>query len=198
LQVRSINVSSHKFGLVQPGIGFIIWRLRSLLPEEMIFHINYLGGDEMSVGLNFSRSASGAINQYYNFLRLGRKGYTAVIQELMNLKKYIAKAVSEIDDLEVVGTEEGVPLVAFRIKNPDDFDFTEFDVSKRLKEHSWLVPAYTLPANAESISILRVVIREGMSFDLCSRFVSDLKEVMEDLQSKARAQPHASNQHPRC
>jgi glutamate decarboxylase len=211
--VRSINVSSHKYGLVYPGIGFIVWRTKECLPDEMIFSINYLGGDEKTCGINFSRNACGIIGQYYNFLRLGYQGYRAIMGNLMTVTAYIGKQLTSIAEssgsqlfdsqnqgpvFAQVNTHPGVPVLALRLTNEKGRDYTVFDVSKRLREHSWIVPAYTLAPKADKIAVLRIVVREGLSLDMAEKLVEDIRSVIVDLETDRKADRRAHDAHPPC
>jgi glutamate decarboxylase len=178
-QVRSINVSGHKYGLVYPGIGWAIWRNQEALHNELIFHVNYLGGDESTFNLNFSKGASQILAQYYNFLRLGFEGYQNIMENLMEITKYLGKAIDNMEEFDLISNFESLPLICLKLKN--DQDFTVFDISHKLRERGWIVPAYTMAPNAEHISVLRVVIREGFSLDMAEMLFNDLKTILEEL-----------------
>ena len=95
-QVRSINVSGHKFGLVYPGIGWLVFREKSDLAEDLVFYENYLGKTDATFTLNFSTGASMVLAQYYNFVRLGREGYAYVMKAMeKNAKALAAKLEAE-------------------------------------------------------------------------------------------------------
>ncbi len=182
--VKSINVSGHKYGLVAPGVGWALWKDWSYLPEELIFHVSYLGGDMPTFAINFSRPGAQVIAQYYNFVRLGFEGYTnihkASLSVIMTLKKLLEK--SELG--EVVMEDIRMPLLAFKLKDNHDYDFTVYDISGRLRRYGWQVPAYTLPKDCGDVSILRIVAKEGFSHDLASLLVKHLREVMKELKSE--------------
>jgi glutamate decarboxylase len=171
-QVRSINVSNHKFGLVYPGLGTLVFRDKADLPEDLIFHINYLGGDMPNYSLNFSRSSGQVIAQYYSMLRLGRAGHTKVIGNVMACAKHLAEQLRQTGRFELVGDGTLFPVVVARAADPARTNV--FLVSQKLREHGWVVPAYTLPANAEKTSVLRFVVRESMSRDLVDRLLRDI------------------------
>ena len=177
--VRSINVSGHKYGLCYPGIGWAVWRDKSLLPEELVFKVNYLGGEMETFNLNFSRPASGVLGQYYNFLRLGKEGYSNIIRSLKQNSDYIRDRLNETGRFTMLSDNRSLPLVAFSVK-PED-PYTAFDLSHRLREKGWIVPAYTMPAHAESVTCLRIVVREGMSREVADDLVDDIGEATEDL-----------------
>ncbi|HEY5699675.1 MAG TPA: glutamate decarboxylase [Acidimicrobiales bacterium] len=178
-RVKSINASGHKYGLVYPGVGWALWRDKSELPEDLIFHTNYLGGDQPTFDLNFSRGASQIIAQYYNFLRMGRQGYTDVMTRLSDTAAYLSDLVAASPYAELMSKPDALPLVCFRIV--DDAGFTAYDVSDKMKERGWIVPAYTLAADADHVSVLRVVVREGMSSDMADILVTDFRRCVEEL-----------------
>ncbi|KJZ68210.1 hypothetical protein HIM_12397 [Hirsutella minnesotensis 3608] len=114
-KVVSINVSGHKYGLVYPGVGWIIWRAPKYLPQDLVFNIDYLGAQQSSFTLNFSKGASQVIGQYYQLIRLGRRGYRAIMSNLTRTADYLS---DELQSLGFVIMSErsgrGLPLVAFR------------------------------------------------------------------------------------
>ena len=178
--VKSINVSGHKYGLVYPGIGWVIWRDQAELPDDLIFHVNYLGGDMPTFNLNFSKGASQVVAQYYNFLRLGRQGYREIMLCLQENAQYLASAVDEIEHFEILSRPSGLPLVCVRLR--PDLPYTVFDISAKLRERGWIVPAYTLAPDAQDIAVLRVVVREGLSRDMVEILVDDLRRAVEHLE----------------
>ena len=189
--VKSINVSGHKFGLVAPGVGWAIWRDWSYLPKELIFHVNYLGGDMPTFALNFSRPASQVIAQYYNFVRLGFDGYKNIHNASLNVIKTLKKLIEESEHGETVMEEIKMPLLAFKLKEDDDINFTVYDISAKLRRYGWQVPAYTLAKGCEDVSILRIVAKEGFSYDLASLLVQHIGEVIAELKAEhpKRIQP---------
>jgi len=188
--VKSINVSGHKYGLVYPGVGWAIWRDKDQLPEDLVFHVNYLGGDQPTFNLNFSRGAGQIIAQYYNFLRLGREGYTRIMKSLAENAKYVADKLTGSGLFTMLSKEKQLPVLAFSLV--DDSRYTVFDISERLRERGWIVPAYTMAPNIEHIAVLRVVIRESFSRDLADLLLSDIEHAIKTLESgKATSeQPH--------
>lgn len=181
-QVKSINVSGHKFGLVYPGIGWVVWKDRLDLPKELVFNVNYLGGEMPTFNLNFSRGSSHVIAQYYNFLRLGREGYTAIMKNLMSNATFLRRHLEELGNFEVLGSEIGLPVVTVKLK--DDSQYTVFDLSHELRAKGWIVPAYTMPPNAEHISVLRFVIRESFSHDMAELLIRDIQSALKALKKK--------------
>ena len=183
--VRSINASGHKYGLVYPGVGWVIWRTAEDLPDELIFHVNYLGGDQPTFNLNFSRGAGQILGQYYNFLRLGRRGYTEIMQGLDETAAYLATAVRNTGRFEILSQPGTIPLVCARLA-PGTTGYTVFDISEHLRERGWIVPAYTLAPNAQDIAVLRVVVRENFSRDMADLLADDLHHTVEHLDQRAQ------------
>jgi len=181
-RVVSINVSGHKYGLTYPGIGFVIWRGKEHLPEELVFHVNYLGGDMPTFTLNFSRPGNQVIGQYYNFLRLGRQGYLRIMKSLRDVAVWLSAKIAELDEFELLSDGDGIPVFAFQMSGGQQFDV--FDVSHELRARGWQVPAYTMPADATDIAVLRVVVREGFSGDLARMMYDDLCAVVAKLRER--------------
>jgi glutamate decarboxylase len=184
-RVCSINTSGHKYGLVYPGVGWALWRSPDELPEELVFRVNYLGGDMPTFALNFSRPGAQVVAQYYTFLRLGREGYRAVQRTARAVATGLADRIGALDDFQLLTRGDQLPVFAFTTA-PDVTSFDVFDVSRRLREKGWLVPAYTFPANRRDLSVLRVVCRNGFSADLAELLLEDLRLLVPEL----RAQSH--------
>ncbi|RIB06045.1 glutamate decarboxylase-like protein [Gigaspora rosea] len=180
--VRSINVSGHKYGLCYPGVGWAIWKSKKYLPEELIFNINYLGSDQASFTLNFSKGAANVIAQYYVLIRLGRQGFTSIMRNLMSNADYLATRIESTNKFDILSDRNGngLPLVAFRLK-AKSIHYDEYDVSHRLREHQWIVPAYTMAPKIQHIKLLRVVVREDFSRERCDLFFKDLMQTIEYL-----------------
>jgi glutamate decarboxylase len=178
--VKSINVSGHKYGLTYPGVGFALWRDQTDLPEELVFHVNYLGGDMPTFTLNFSRPGNQIVGQYYNFVRLGRAGYTRIVTTLQDVARSVSGRVAKLGPFELLSDGSDIPVFAFALRDPSSY--TVFDVSNRLRRSGWQVPAYTMPADAEDLAVLRVVVREGFSADLADLFVQHLTEAVRHLE----------------
>ncbi|KAG9129193.1 hypothetical protein Leryth_006402 [Lithospermum erythrorhizon] len=177
--VKSINVSGHKYGLVYAGVGWVIWRTKEDLPEELIFHINYLGADQPTFTLNFSKGSSQIIAQYYQLIRLGFEGYKNIMENCQENATVLREGLEKTGRFNIVSKEIGVPLVAFSLK--DSSSHNEFEVAEMLRRFGWIVPAYTMPADAEHITVLRVVIREDFSRALAERLVNDIEKVLHEL-----------------
>ncbi|MET7987071.1 glutamate decarboxylase [Streptomyces sp. NPDC005281] len=186
-RVSSINTSGHKYGLVYPGVGWALWRTAAELPEELVFRVNYLGGDMPTFALNFSRPGAQVVAQYYTFLRLGRDGYRAVQQTTRDVARALAERVDCLGDFRLITRGDELPVFAFTTA-PEVTAYDVFDVSRRMRESGWLLPAYTFPENREDLSVLRVVCRNGFSSDLADLFIEDLSRLLPEL----RRQPHPS------
>jgi glutamate decarboxylase len=178
-RVASINTSGHKYGLVYPGVGWIVWRDHEALPEELIFRVNYLGGQMPTFALNFSRPGAEVVAQYYTFLRLGHDGFRAVQQAARDVAMALATGISELGPFRMLTHGDELPVFAFTT-GPDQ-PFNVFDVSRRLKERGWLVPAYTFPADREDLAVLRVVCRNGFTHDLAGILLGDLRAALPEL-----------------
>jgi glutamate decarboxylase len=178
-EVRSINVSNHKFGLVYPGMGTVIFRDRSDLPAELVFHINYLGGDMPNYSLNFSRPSNSVVLQYFNFLRLGRAGYERIVAAVLANAQALARRLAVTGRFELINDGLDFPIVAVRALKPDELDLKL--LSRRLRAGGWIVPAYTLPADAEHVTIMRMVIKESFSRDMVDLLADDIEVAIGDL-----------------
>jgi glutamate decarboxylase len=194
--VRSINVSNHKFGLVYPGMGSVVFRDSSDLPEELVFHINYLGGDMPNYSLNFSRPSSSVILQYFNFLRLGFEGYREIVGNMLSNAQALAAKLQGIDGLELINDGSAFPIVALRASEPQATDLDA--LSHLLRERGWIAPAYTLPANAENVSVLRMVVKENFSRDMVDMLSGDLHDALQVLRKQAGAHPQRPRRRPHC
>jgi glutamate decarboxylase len=186
-RVASINTSGHKYGLVMPGVGWALWRDEHALPDDLVFHVNYLGGDMPTFALNFSRPGAQVIAQYYNFLRLGFEGYRRVQQNCRDVATRLAAEIARLGPFELITDGGELPVFAVRVRDGID-NFTVFDVSAALREHGWQVPAYTFPRNREDLAVLRVVVRNGFSHDLADLLLADLERVLPRLVRQER--PH--------
>jgi glutamate decarboxylase len=175
-RVKSISTSGHKFGLAPLGVGWVIWRDAAELPDDLVFHVNYLGGDMPDFQINFSRPAGQIIAQYYNFLRLGRDGYRRVHQASYDTGQYIAQEITRLGPFELLCDSRpatGIPTVTWRIKDGHDPGYTLFDLADRLRARGWQVPAYTLTGTASDIAVQRVLVRLGVSRDMASLLLDD-------------------------
>jgi glutamate decarboxylase len=178
-RVASINTSGHKYGLVYPGVGWVLWRDAAALPQELVFDVDYLGGHMPTFALNFSRPGAEVVAQYYTFFRLGRRGFTSVQQACRDVATYVSAEVESIPSLRLVSRGDELPVFAFT--TAEDTGWDVFALSRALRERGWLVPAYTFPAHRQDLSVLRVVCRNGFSLDLAELFVRDLGSAVEQL-----------------
>ena len=178
-RVASINASGHKYGLVYPGVGWVVWRDSAALPDDLVFRVNYLGGDMPTFALNFSRPGSQVAAQYYNFLRLGYDGYRRVQQASQDVAMHMSAQVAAMGPFELLTDGSDLPVFAFRLRGPASY--TVFDLSERLRHRGWLVPAYTFPADLQDMAVLRIVVRNGFSRDLADLFLADLRVQAEVL-----------------
>ncbi len=180
-QVKSINLSGHKYGLVYPGVGWLLFKDESVVPEDLVFNVNYLGGNMPTYTLNFSRSSAMVIAQYYNFIRLGKSGYRKIVNNMMSVANFIAESLLEHGDFKLLGTRRMEPVVSVSLK--DNSQFNVFQISRKLREKGWIVPAYTLPPNAERVETLRIVVKENFSKTMAVDFLAHLSEVIAELKS---------------
>src|SRR5580693_7220989 len=163
-RVASINTSGHKYGLVYPGVGWVVWRSPDALPDDLIFRVNYLGGEMPTFALNFSRSGANVAAQYYNFLRLGFEGYRQVHQACQDVAVYLSSSIAKMDQFELLSDGTELPVFAFKVR--DGAGFTVFDLSERLRGRGWQVPAYTLAEDMTDTAVCRIVVRNGFTRDM--------------------------------
>jgi glutamate decarboxylase len=187
-RVQSINASGHKYGLVYPGVGWAIWRDEAALPRDLVFNVNYLGGNMPTFALNFSRPGSEVLAQYFMFMSLGREGYTAMMQTLQRVAMHISTTVAEMGPYRLLSDGSELPVFAFTT-NHDVKNYTVFDVSDRLRERGWLVPAYSFPENRQDLSVLRVVVRAGMHKEMADQLLDALAEKTKQLESLSAPLP---------
>ncbi|MBV8734802.1 MAG: glutamate decarboxylase [Solirubrobacterales bacterium] len=180
-RVQSINASGHKYGLVYPGVGWAIWRERNALPSDLVFNVNYLGGSMPTFALNFSRPGSEVIAQYYMFVSLGAEGYRRVQRGSSAVAQHIAREIAGMGPYRLLTDGGDLPVFAFTLA-PEVANYTVFDVSARLREQGWLVPAYTFPENRQDLSVLRVVVRAGMSRDMADLFLDGVRKQTASLE----------------
>jgi glutamate decarboxylase len=180
-RVKSISASGHKFGLAPLGVGWVVWRDSSELPEDLIFHVNYLGGDMPVFQINFSRPAGQIVASYYNFLRLGREGYQRVHQASYDIGRKLAADIVKLGPFELLSGSRpatGIPAVTWRIREGEDPGYTLYDLADRLRERGWQVPAYTLTGTASDIAVQRILVRLGVSQDLTSLLLDDFRDAI--------------------
>ncbi len=182
-RVASINTSGHKYGLVYPGVGWVVWREHGLLPKDLVFNVNYLGGSMPTFALNFSRPGAEVVAQYYTFFRLGREGFRTVQQGCRDVATYLSGELAKTGQFRLISRGDELPVfactTAAHVKN-----YNVFDVSRRLRERGWLVPAYTFPENRQDLAVLRIVVRNGFSQDLADLLLEDLQRLLPELEAQ--------------
>ncbi|MDK0773073.1 glutamate decarboxylase [Clostridium perfringens] len=183
--VVSISTSGHKYGLVYPGIGWVLWRDKEYLPQELVFDVSYLGGKIPTMAINFSRSASQIIGQYYNFLRYGFEGYRQIHQRTKDVAMFLASELEKTGLFQIYNNGENLPIVCYKLRDDVNVDWTLYDLADRLLMKGWQVPAYPLPADLQDTIIQRIVCRADLSHNLAELYLRDLKAAIEDL-NKAR------------
>jgi glutamate decarboxylase len=184
-RVKSINSSGHKFGLSPLGVGWIIWREEIDLPEDLVFWVNYLGGNMRDIALNFSRPGGQVVCQYYNFLRLGKEGYRKIHLACYETAQYLADRIEELGPFEIIyggEKEAGLPALCWKVKDRTDPGFSLYDLADRLRSRGWQVPAYSLPENRQDLVIQRILVRHGVSKDLGSLLLDDMKRAIAYFQ----------------
>jgi glutamate decarboxylase len=187
-RVQSINVSGHKYGLVYPGVGWAIWREKAALPRDLVFDVNYLGGSMPTFALNFSRPGSEVVAQYFMLVALGVEGFRVVQGNSSAIAQRIASEVAGMGPYRLITDGSELPVFAFTVA-PEVENYTVFDVSAKLREMGWLVPAYTFPENRQDLSVLRVVVRAGMTQDMADLFLADLRKQTAALEALPTALP---------
>ncbi|MGV1021883.1 glutamate decarboxylase [Clostridium perfringens] len=179
--VVSISTSGHKYGLVYPGIGWVLWRDKEYLPQELVFDVSYLGGKIPTMAINFSRSASQIIGQYYNFLRYGFEGYRQIHQRTKDVAMFLASELKKTGLFQIYNNGENLPIVCYKLRDDVNVDWTLYDLADRLLMKGWQVPAYPLPADLQDTIIQRIVCRADLSHNLAELYLRDLKAAIEDL-----------------
>jgi glutamate decarboxylase len=181
-QVASINASGHKYGLVYPGVGWLVFRDRDMLSEDLVFSVNYLGGAQPTFTFNFSRGSAMIQAQYYQFVRLGRAGYAAVVDNMLTNARYLNEQLTSTGRFEILNPNLSEPVVTFRLNESNNFD--AYHLSDRLRMSGWIVPAYTLPPNAEHVTVLRAVVRADMSRDKVDILVKHINDACAYLDKR--------------
>jgi glutamate decarboxylase len=178
-QVASINASGHKYGLVYPGVGWLIMRDKSILPEDLVFSVNYLGGAQPTYTFNFSRGSAMIQAQLYNFVRLGRRGYESIVANMLANARHLNERLESSGWFHILNPDLAEPVVTFRLKDHPGFDV--YHLSARLREHGWIVPAYSLPPNAEDVHLLRIVVRLDLSRQMIDILLRDIEDACTHL-----------------
>jgi glutamate decarboxylase len=181
-RVHSISTSAHKYGLVYPGLGWVVWRSADLLPEDLVFKVSYLGGSMPTLALNFSRPGAQVLLQYYLFLRLGRDGYRAVQQASQDVAHYLARGIEKLGIFELLSDGSDIPVFAWKLVDGPARNWSLYDLSDRLRMRGWLVPAYPMPDDLAQVTVQRIVVRNGLSMDLAASLLATLEEEVGYLQ----------------
>ena len=188
--VKSINASGHKYGLVYPGVGWAVWRTKEELPEDLIFYVNYLGGEMATFALNFSRPGSQILAQYYNFLRLGRAGYGRVQQACQDVALYLSDGISKLGPFKLITDGSDIPVFCWALKEQTNYSL--YDMAERLRDRGWQVPAYSLPKNLEDLVVQRVVVKDGFSHDMADLLLADMRRHLAYFASQPDHKPKQS------
>ncbi|MFB9591405.1 glutamate decarboxylase [Streptomyces racemochromogenes] len=192
-RVASVNTSGHKYGLAPLGVGWIVWRTADLLPAQLVFDVDYLGGDMPTFALNFSRPGGEVIAQYYLFLRLGRGGYRRVQQACADTARYLAAEIEGMGPFTLLyDGQGGLPAVSYTLTDPAGAGFSLYDLSDRLRMRGWQVPSYPLPADRQDTVVQRVLIRHGVTRDQTALLVDDLRRAVEHLTATPQPVPAAA------
>jgi glutamate decarboxylase len=191
-RVKSINVSGHKTGLAPIGSGWVVWREQADLPDELIFNVNYLGGEMPTFNLNFSRPGGQVVASYYNFVRLGREGYTKVQSATYAVAQHLAEGIRALGRFDLVfggNPQHGIPAVTWVL--PGDNTWNLFDLAEELRTRGWLVPAYTLPADQQEVTVQRIIVRHGLSLDMADLVLDDIRRGIAKLDARPPSRPLA-------
>lgn len=181
-RVKSINSSGHKFGLSPLGIGWVLWRQKEDLPEDLIFYVNYLGGNLPTININYSRPGGQVVAQYYNFLRLGREGYKRVHTACYDTAAFMGEELEKMGIFNVIyNGKGGIPATCWTLKDEIPHTFNLFDLSEKLRSRGWQLPAYSMPPNQTELVVMRALIRHGVSRDLISLLIKDMTRAIEYL-----------------
>lgn len=192
--VISINTSGHKYGLVYPGIGWILWKDKSYLPKELVFNVDYLGGSMPTIAINFSRSASQVIGQYYNFLRLGRKGYTQIHQKTRDVARYLSGQLEKTGYFSILHDATDLPVICYQLKEELRTGWNLYDLSDRLRMTGWQIPTYPLPDALQDAIIQRIVCRQDLSRDMAETLLKDINAAIEELNHSTILTGHDENE----
>ena len=197
-RVQSINASGHKYGLVYPGVGWVIFRDKDALPEELVFHVKYLGGDMMDLSINFSRPGNRIVAQYYNFLRLGREGYRRIHRASQQVALSLSSSIGELEPFDMITDGSDIPVFCWKMN--DEYaktaNFSLYDLADKLRERGWLVPAYPMPKNRSDLVVQRIVVKEDFSLDVAQMLLEDIKRAIAWFESQENRQPSQASSAP--
>ncbi len=181
-RVMSINASGHKYGLVYPGVGWVVWRDEKELPKDLIFYVDYLGGKMATFAINFSRPGAQICAQYYNFLRLGFEGYREVQAACQKVALHLSSKIAKMGPFKLISKGDDIPVFAWTLKQKTNY--TLYELAERLRQRGWLVPAYAMPKNREDLVVQRIVVKNGFSFDMAEMLLADIKSALEYFEAK--------------
>ncbi len=189
-RVKSINASGHKFGLAPIGVGWALWRTKEDLPEDLIFNVNYLGGNMPTFELNFSRPAGEIVAQYYNFIRLGKTGYKEIHNEGCGVAMYLAEEIEKMGPFEIIyNGDGGILALCWKFKEGKKYNFSLYDFAFRLRANGWQVPAYSMPANRQDLVIQRILVRQGLTLDLAELLLADMRRALDHFDKNPNHTP---------
>jgi glutamate decarboxylase len=192
-RVHSISTSGHKYGGVYPGLGWILWREKQWLPDDLVFHVSYLGGDMPTLALNFSRPGAQVLLQYYMFLRLGVAGYTAIQQGSQDVAVHMSQTIAAIGPFELWTDGTDIPVFAWSLRDGHTDKWTLYDLADRLRMRGWIVPAYPMPDDLADLTVQRIVVRRDLSMDLARKFLEVFAAEVDYLESLETPMPRAAS-----
>lgn len=194
-RVKSINASGHKYGLVYPGVGWVIFRDKEALPEDLVFHVKYLGGDMLDLSINFSRPGNRVVAQYYNFLRLGREGYRRIHEASQRVATTLSGMIGSLEPFDLITDGSDIPVFCWKMN--DEYaktaSFSLYDLADKLRERGWLVPAYPMPRNRSDLVVQRIVVKEDFSMDVAELLLEDIKRAIAWFESHPENKPSTGN-----
>jgi len=179
-RVKSINASGHKYGMVYPGVGWIVWRHPNDLPKDLIFEVNYLGGKMPTFTLNFSKPGNSVIAQYYNFIRLGHEGYKRIMTHCRDTALYLSSQIEKFAFFELLSRGDDLPVFAFRLAR-NETRFSLYDLAEKLRAEGWQIPVYSMPKNIEDVTVMRIVVKENFSHDMADLLLASLHRTLDQL-----------------
>jgi glutamate decarboxylase len=180
-RVQSINASGHKYGLVPPGLGWVVFKDRKVFHENLVFYVNYLGGEAPTATLNFSKSSATVLAQYYMFLRLGREGYTRIMRHALSHAEYLRDRLTKSGKFEIMNETQRIPVVALTL-NKSIKKYNEFDISNKVRERGWILAAYSMPPDAQEVNSLRIVVRPHLNRNVAEILADDIERACDFLE----------------
>ena len=189
-KVRSINVSGHKYGMTYAGLGWLIFKDKIDLPDDLVFNVNYLGEEEETYTLNFSRGSAMVIAQYYNILRFGIPGYRRIMTSILKVASGLSYKLEKLNRFTILNNGERLPIVAFTQAKKTNYSLVQ--LSHKIREKGWIVPAYNLPADAQDIEIMRIVVRENFTSDMAEFLVNDIENACKFLEGTLSYEANAA------